>query len=259
MGEIDALLATQSGVIARRQVEAAGETAADIERRLRRREWARLLPGVYVDHTGPASWVQRAWAGVLYYAPAVVGDESILVDPSRRHDESRVVIAVDRQRNVTAMPGYVVRWVTGLETKSLAHTSPPRMRIEDAALRVAARHERELDAVQTVASCVQRRLTTADRMLVALDRHPRLPRRRWLAEVLHDVAAGSHSVLERQYYAKVERAHCLPVAHRQCRTTGARVRYSDASYPDQGVDVELDGRLVHDTAEQRHDDLERDL
>ncbi len=75
---IHELLALQNGIIARRQVEAAGETAADIARRLRRREWVRLLPGVYVDHTGEPAWIQRAWAGVLYYQPAVLADESVL-------------------------------------------------------------------------------------------------------------------------------------------------------------------------------------
>jgi hypothetical protein len=105
----------------------------------------------------------------------------------------------------------------------------------------------------------QRRISTAQRMDAALVRHPRLPRRHWLGEVLADVAAGTHSVLEREYLVRVERAHGLPAACRQLRSVGGSVRYADAAYLDLDVEVELDGRFVHDTAAQRQRDMERDL
>jgi hypothetical protein len=56
--ELAALLESQSGVIRRRQVLDLGGTDNDIERPLRRREWARVHTGLYVDHTGPLSWVR---------------------------------------------------------------------------------------------------------------------------------------------------------------------------------------------------------
>ena len=52
-------------MIVRRQAIAAGLTSDDVARLIRRREWARVHPGVYVDHTGPLPWSQRAWAAVL--------------------------------------------------------------------------------------------------------------------------------------------------------------------------------------------------
>jgi hypothetical protein len=69
-------LLVQSGVISRAQVHLAGEAVWDIRRRLRRREWVRVLPGVYLDHTGVPTWVQRGWAGVLYLWPAALAGES---------------------------------------------------------------------------------------------------------------------------------------------------------------------------------------
>ena len=45
---------------------------------LRRREWARVHPGVYVAHTGPLSWPQRAWSAVLLVAPAALSGSSAL-------------------------------------------------------------------------------------------------------------------------------------------------------------------------------------
>ncbi len=53
---VSQVLGQQEGVIARRQAVAAGLTSDDVARLLRRREWARVHPGVYVDHTGPLPW-----------------------------------------------------------------------------------------------------------------------------------------------------------------------------------------------------------
>ncbi len=65
-------------------------------------------------------------------------------------------------------------------------------------------------------------------------------------------------MLEHGYLTRVEVPHELPTAVRQQRgSTTAGVVYRDATY---GVlDVELDGRLFHDTAEARDRDFERDL
>lgn len=53
MDEIPRLLSAQDGVIARRQSLAAGCPPTAIRRLLRRRDWATIHPGVYVNHTGP--------------------------------------------------------------------------------------------------------------------------------------------------------------------------------------------------------------
>ena len=72
------ILKAQTGVISRRQVLDCGLDDSDIARLIRRREWARVHDGVYVDHTGPPSWDQRAWAAVLFHWPAVVSGRSAL-------------------------------------------------------------------------------------------------------------------------------------------------------------------------------------
>ena len=92
------------------------------------------------------------------------------------------------------------------------------------------------------------------------DLTPGLPRRGLLAEILDDVRAGALSPLERRYLRDVERAHGLPRAGRQLPdlVDGARVT-RDVEYAAQATDVELDGRLGHEAAEDRWDDLDRDL
>ena len=98
-------------MVSRRQVLAQGGSPADIERALRRREWVRLLPGVFVDHTGKPTWLQRAWAGVLFYEPAALAGMSALravAGPGwRRHPDHRPIeIVVDVSRTVRPTDGY---------------------------------------------------------------------------------------------------------------------------------------------------------
>jgi hypothetical protein len=258
------LLRDQSGVISRRQVHDCGGRPSDIERCLRRREWVRILPGVYVDHTGPPSWIQRAWAGVLLYEPAALGGFSALravTGPGWRRcpEDQPIEIVVDLSRNPRRVDGYELRRRSGLDVDVLWNASPPRLRTEEAVLDVAARTVSELDVVGLLADVCQRRRTTAFRLVQALDERQRVPRRRWLRAVLCDIAEGTHSVLEHGYLTRVERAHGLPRGQRQARSAGGPGRYRDVVYVRYGVAVEPDGRLYHDSADHRHADLERDL
>ncbi|HEY3528495.1 MAG TPA: hypothetical protein VGK78_05050 [Nocardioides sp.] len=66
MDEVGRLPRSQSAVISRRQLLAQGVTPAGIERGIRRRELFRILPGVFLEHAGEPTWLQRAWAGVLH-------------------------------------------------------------------------------------------------------------------------------------------------------------------------------------------------
>jgi hypothetical protein len=81
-----------------------------------------------------------------------------------------------------------------------------------------------------------------------------------LSDILDDVGAGALSPLERRYLRDVERAHRLPRASRQLPdlVDGSRVQ-RDVEYTAQCTDVELDGRLGHEAADDRWDDLDRDL
>lgn len=252
---IEDVLRQQSGVISRRQALDAGLQQHDIRRLLRRKEWARVHDGVYVDHTGPLAWLQRAWAAVLYTAPAALCLESALTD------EGAVIhVAVSRDRGVLAEPcGVRIHHVAHLQERVLWHVGPPRLRFEEAALDVACQAISEFDAIAVLANACQSRRTTARRLLRALDARRRVRRRRWLRAVMVDIAEGTCSVLEHGYLNRVERAHGLPRATRQKRSTSSvGVSYRDAEYGQRLV-VELDGLLFHNTASARNKDVERDL
>ncbi|MDP2772567.1 MAG: hypothetical protein Q8O61_03340, partial [Nocardioides sp.] len=135
---------------------------------------------------------------------------------------------------------------------------PPRVRYDDAIIDVAADACTDLDAVAALADACGSRRTTAARLLDTLDQRRRVPRRTWLEGVLGDVAQGTCSVLEHGYLDLVERPHGLPEGRRQAshRHQGSAV-YRDVDY--DGLVVELDGRLFHDSTHARDLDLERDL
>lgn len=260
---VEDFLDDQSGVISRAQLIAAGETAPTIRRLIRRRELAIVHPGIYVSHTGDPTWLERAWAGVLHAWPAALSGQSALrahEGPGRAgRDLTTIEVAIDQARTVIAPPGLRVRRIDRLSERVLWNTGPPRLRYEDAAIDVAARATSELAAVSALADMVQSRRSTAARLAAEVASRTRIPRRAWLGDVLADIADGTCSVLEHGYLDRVVRPHGLPIGARQVKSgDGIRVVYRDTEH-DNGLIVELDGRLFHDTAARRDSDLERDL
>lgn len=278
---VAATLRLQDGVVSRAQALASGIDDDDVERLLRRHELARIHPGVYVDHTGPASWSQRAWAAVLYHWPAALAGPSALrahglrafaepgctptwSRPIVRADGSEarepVHVVVDARRRLAPPPGVVLTRRRNFEERALLHLSPPRLRLDEALLDVASACADEASAVAVLADACQQGATTAARLHATLVTRGRLQGRRLLLDVLADVASGAMSVLERRYLREVERAHGLPIGRRQVRVVTRRgVTFRDVEHPDLGVVVELDGRFVHTGRGREWSDLERDV
>ncbi|WP_051549244.1 hypothetical protein [Nocardioides sp. URHA0032] len=254
------LLRGQAGVLSRAQVLECGATDAELEGLLRRRAWTTVHRGVYVDHSGPLTWDQRAWAAVLLHAPAVLSGRSAMrahrmrVQPAIASGREPIEIMVEAGRRVGPTKGISIRRGQ-LEAVSQPAAQPPRLHLEDPVLVAASDEEREDAAVAVLVDACAERRTTATRLAAALPRHPRLGRRRLLASVLDDAGTGVPSAVERRYVAQVERAHGLPRGIREDRAEGGGQR--DVRYSTERVVVELDGRLAHGRAEQHWADLDR--
>lgn len=275
--ELEDLLRDQDGVVSRAQVLACGEGPHDIRRRLRRREWATVIDGVYVDHTGDPSWEQRAMAGVLHAASAIdehrrplgaaLGGHAALRHAIgagwRRGNASPVEVCVDARRTVRPVRGFRFVRATRLDERVDWMRTPPRLRPAEAVLDLALSAGDLLDAVGVVADACQSRCVEAADVVAALRRRPRVTNRRELADALADVAAGTCSTLEHLFLTRVVRSHGLPEPTRQALRVVAedagRREYRDAEWQGQALVVELDGRQFHDSAGQRDRDLERDL
>jgi hypothetical protein len=220
---LEATLRDQLGVISRRQVLESGLDDNFIECRLRRKDWARVHRGVYVTHTGPLTWLQRAWAAVLVYWPAALAGRSALVAfgvspaggrggaiaqgsgsalrqlSSSTGPEAPIEVAVDQTRRVGQVDGVDVHRVVNLAAALHPSRRPPVLRLERALLDVASAARDEATAVAVLADACQAGRTTARRLLDVLRPRIRLPGRALLLEVLEDVVAGAYSVLEHRY------------------------------------------------------------
>lgn len=252
------LMDRQSGVVSRRQVLEAGGDDVDIRRMVRRREWARVHEGVYVDHTGPLTRSQRTWAAVLLHWPAAAHRQTALDLHGVRRDrrapgpDEPVWVMIDAARRTpTPVPGVRVERVRGASSWLTSHRWPPRVTVEMALLKVAS--QRDLaGAVAVLADACQQRRTDVTKLLHALERLGTLRGRAALVDVLRDVAEGAYSVLEHRYLRDVERAHGLPVGRRQVREPNhGRAVVRDVTYEAEGLVVELDGRFGHRDSEDR--------
>lgn len=257
MDRLRHLLVRQSGVVSRRQAASCGVHDHDLRRLVRRRELARVHPGVFVDHTGSPTWLQRAWAAVLHVEPAALAGESALRAAGLPGWQSStgVVVAVAAERRVNAPDGARLVRVRSLEPRVQWNASPPRLRVEEALVDVAAHAARGLDAFAHLVDAVRSRHTTAARLGQVVEARQRLPRRRLLLDAVAALQ-GHESVLERAWTVQVERPHRLPRGTRQAHVLpGAR---HDVLYDAQQVVVELDGRDFHSLTRDRHADLARD-
>jgi hypothetical protein len=256
------VLLDQAGVISRTQILATGLAPHDIARLVRRRDLTPMHTGVYRDHTGEPTFLQRCWGGVLLYWPAALAGETALraaEGPGSRRADHPVHLAVHLGRRVTPPPGLTVVRTDRLDEQTLWNVGPPRLRYEEAAIDVAAAAATDFRALDALSRAIQSRRTTAGRMLVSARGRARLSRRDWIESVLQDVSQGVCSVLEHGYLHRVERAHGLGDPRRQVvDRLGAGSVYRDVRYP-CGLVVELDGRLFHDTTDQRDRDFDRDL
>lgn len=243
---LERLSESQDGVVTRAQLSDGGWSRSDIERALRRNELCRVHPRVYVTHTGPLTWRQRAWAAVLFAQPAALCGAS--VEEPRRDVGGPIHVAVDQRRRVRAPAGVVVHRMTDLDARVFYGARPPRLRLEDNALAMAHDAPSKHEVIGILADVVGRRGVTPESILGSLERFPSLRRRRWVVGVLEDLATGSWSVLEHAYLTRVECAHGLPRAARQVRRrTPSGNEYRDVEYQPYGLVVELDGRLGHDS------------
>jgi hypothetical protein len=206
-------LLAQSGVDSRSQALQVGLQPHDLRRLVRRRDLAPFLPGVYVDHTGEPSWVQRAWGAVLSCSSprgmvgadlgaALAGASALRAadGPGRPGaDDGPIHVVVPRSRRVVAPRGVRVVRTFLLHDRVQWNLGPPRLRYEEAALDVALGAVGDLAAIGAVARAVQGRHTTAVRMQQALASRKKASRRDFLDAVLTDVACGTCSVLEHAF------------------------------------------------------------
>ena len=246
----------QYGVIGRQQALCSGLRSGTIETLLRTGRWQRLQRGVYAAFTGAPCREALLWAALLRAgrnavlshrtAGELFGLVENLTDP--------IHVMVPRDGQPGRIPGVVTHRVERARDVRHPSLNPPRTRIEETVLDLAASAKSIDDAFSWIFRATGKRLTTSERI-----KHAMIPRQkmRWRAELsscLDDVGDGVRSNLEHRYVHDVERPHGLPRAVRQARVIrNGRVCYLDNLYGGHLVCVELDGRTAHPFGERWRD------
>jgi hypothetical protein len=261
LAAVSDLLARQDGVVSRRQLLDATLTQAHLDTLLRRRELVVVHPGVYLTHTGTPTWSQRSWAAILYAGRSALHVECALHQPGQGTPPMGPIhVAIDWHRRVAPRDGIRIHRVRSLEDKVQWNLSPPRVRLEVAAVEAAHRAGDELGAISVLAAVVGSRRTVAARLQLEIERRGRLCRRTLLTALVADLERGTHSVLEHGYLTRVLRPHRLPepTSQQAAVSSGTGTQYRDVAHADLDLHVELDGQL-HDATQARDDDADRDL
>ena len=250
------LIERQAGVIERGQAVRAGLRRDVIDGMLRTGRWQRLQQGVYATFSGEPGRDALLWAVILRAGPAAMLSHRTAAGlfGLTEYPGGAVHVIVPPDRHPRPIPGAVVHRLDRPRTARHPVLLPPRTRIEETVLDLAATAKSAGDAFAWVFRATGQGLTTAERIHRALAARGRMHWRAELAACLDDAAEGVHSNLEQRYVLAVERPHGLPRAVRQARVVrDGRTRYLDNLYREFSVCTELDGRTAHPVGERWRD------
>jgi hypothetical protein len=240
-------LRCQSGVLTRAQALDAGLTDKAIAVRLGSGRWQRLQTGVYATFSGEPPRDAWLWAAVLRAGPGTALSHRTAAELYGLTDPAPVIhVTVPIGRRIVRPHGLAVHYSGRLDQARHPTLTPPRTRIEDSVLDLAEVSASTDEAFSLILRASASRRTTPERILAALERRARMPRRAGLIQALGAAADGAHSLLEFRYGNRVERPHGLPQGHRQNPVRrGGQNQYQDLNYDEYGLVVELDGREAH--------------
>jgi hypothetical protein len=254
------LLSRQHRVVAREQALNSGMTEKAVRYRLREGgPWQRLLPGVYLAHTGSPSADQREMGALLYAGPRSVltgaaalrrfglaGARTAMVD---------VLVPMDIQRRDA---GFVRIFRTTRLPEPVGIAGAVRFAFPPRAVADAARGMADIGDVRAVvAGAVQRGKCPIGRLAYELDSGSRRGSA-LLRRALAEVADGVRSAAEAELRAVVKRARLpAPMFNPRLFVGQAFLASPDCWWPEAAVAVEVDSREWHLSPREWEDTLAR--
>jgi hypothetical protein len=255
----------QAGLVARRQLVALGYGDHYVDSQVAAERW-RLVSNVVIGTTtGVLTREQLMWAGVLHAGPgsAIGGLTALERRGLKNWHRDEITVLLAKSHNLEPLAG--VHFVETRRPVGLNATGElPTWRTEPSALLFAAYNPNIRTAIGLLSAVVQQRLTTADRLLLEIERMSPLRWAKRFERALGEIAGGSQSLAELRVI-RMCRAHFLPVPDRQTKRLDAsgRLRYTDAEWrlpSGKIVILEIDGGF-HIEVEHWEADIvrERDL
>ena len=240
---IDDLAKSQDDVITSLQLHTLGATTDWITRQVRGKRWQRLLPGVYLTHTGQNRWRSRARAALLYAGRGAALSHSSAAFHHNLIDRPGAVV------HVSVPHGRRVARQKGIEIHRRRHMPQVWGRLPatgpiDTVVDMSELDSTTADGVVSLVCAALQRNVDGEQMLKAVLRRRSLRHRALLLDLLAVVDKGIESALEYRYH-RVERAHGLPQSQLQVRQVldGLWLR-ADCVYRRYRLRIEL-GQLAH--------------
>ena len=193
---------SQDGVLSRGQLRSLGWHNARVEHEIEVGRWSAAAPAVVVMHTGPLTWEQRLWVGVLH---AGSGDSALshLTACLRAGltwltEDDGVHVVSRKSDDVDPLPGFVFHQSRRpfMDWLSPAEAGPPRIDLEHSALLTAERDRSIRRGIGLLARCAQQGLTTANRLDAASRDICKLRHGAQFRLALGDIAGGAQSFAE---------------------------------------------------------------
>jgi hypothetical protein len=260
-----ALVEQQQGVARRDQLRAAGLTTTELRMRVRTHRWQALGDIVVVTHNGPLTRLQQMWAAVLAHGDdAMLGGLTALeVQGLRNWHDPRIHVLIRRASTRSRLPGVPVVLHETRVDPGVGRTgkqAPRRAAPERAAVDAASWHLRQRASAALLASVVQQRLTTPERLHSAWEAAGPIRRQRLIRLTIADIAGGAEALSEIDFVALCRKHRLGTVKGQRLRKDSAgRVRYLDGEIVaanGRQRSFEVDGS-IHLQAETHWDDLYR--
>jgi hypothetical protein len=248
--DLATLLGSQNHVVRRDQLLAAGMTVAEIRTQLRSGRWSAYGVVVIAAHNGPLDRGQQCWAAVLSAGKGAVlaGLTALEASNLRNWTSPQVHVLVPRATGRAQLPGLAV---VVHETRHPAGPAPQtsgfpcRTSVERAAIDAASWRSDARSGYALLASVVQQRLTTADRLSIELAAAGPIRHRRPMRLAIGDIAGGAEALSEIDFGRLCRKYHLGTLVRQQVRLDGqGRRRYLDGeivSPTGKRVAFEVDG------------------
>lgn len=195
-------------------------------------------------HSGPLTWDQRLWAGLLAVptGSALAGPTAAQLNGLLGFEDDRVWVAVPGNHRRVARTGMVVVQSRVLSPPDVHPTrQPSRTSIERSVLDMSIYAPSERAVRAPLLAAVQQGLTTPDRVRDALGRRGRCRHRALIAETITDAECGVESLPESEF-ERIRRRRGLPSPTRQRIVERADGRYYlDADWDRYELTVEVQG------------------
>lgn len=258
------LATTQAGVLHRAQLRDLGWNAHRVEREIRMDRWTAVAPNVVVMQNGPLQRAQQLWLGVLHAGSgSALTHLTACIEAGLRWEGDETIHVVTTKGDlVTPLAGFVFH-----QTRRPFHqwphpsASPLRVGIEAAALLTAERDSHFRRAMRLLASVVQQRLTTAERLMQTGLQITKLRHGAEFRLVLGDIAGGAQSFAEIDMGGLCAARGIVPPRRQAIRKdAGGRRRYLDCEWDladGRVLVLEIDGSF-HMRTENWWKDMQRE-